>query len=68
MGESKFIETTQQKEKQRKGNFIGMLDGKIGDDNYKNIKKEKITYFAPKIFKEEYKMLTIGRQPKKESN
>lgn len=37
--EPELIETIQQKAKQRKGSFIGMPDGKIGDDNYKSMKK-----------------------------
>ena len=34
-----LIDIVEQKSKQRTGNFIGMLDGKIGDIDYKEMKK-----------------------------
>ena len=34
-----LIDTVEQKSKQRTGNFIGILDGKIGNVDYKNMKK-----------------------------
>jgi len=35
-----IIDVIEQKAKQRTGSFIGMLDGKIGDLDYKNMKNE----------------------------
>jgi len=37
--EPNIIDTIEQKAKQRTGSFIGMLDGKIGDQDYKEMKK-----------------------------
>ena len=37
--EPTLIDTIELKSKQRSGNFIGMLDGKIGDMDYKEMKK-----------------------------
>lgn len=34
-----MIDTIEQKAKQRTGSFIGMLDDKIGNQNYKEMKK-----------------------------
>lgn len=34
-----IINTIEQKAKQRTGSFIGMLDGKIGNDEYKEMKQ-----------------------------
>ncbi len=34
-----LIDTVEQKSKQRTGNFIGILDGKIGNIDYKDMKK-----------------------------
>jgi len=34
-----LIDTVEQKSKQRTGNFIGILDGKIGNVDYKDMKK-----------------------------
>lgn len=34
-----LIDTIEKKSKQRTGNFIGVLDGKIGDIDYKEMKK-----------------------------
>ncbi len=34
-----LIDTVEQKSKQRTGNFIGILDGNIGNVDYKDIKK-----------------------------
>ena len=34
-----IIDTIEQKAKQRTGSFIGMLDDKIGNQNYKDMKK-----------------------------
>ena len=38
--EPTIIETVEQKAKARTGSFIGMLDGVIGEMNYKDMKKE----------------------------
>ncbi len=37
--EPNIINTIEQKAKQRTGSFIGMLDGKIGKQNFKDMKK-----------------------------
>jgi hypothetical protein len=37
--EPELIDTIEKKSKQRTGNFIGMLDGVIGDIDYKEMKK-----------------------------
>ena len=34
-----LIDTVERKSKQRTGNFIGILDGKIGNIDYKDMKK-----------------------------
>lgn len=34
-----LIETVEKKAKQRTGSFIGLLDGKIGDTDYKEMKR-----------------------------
>ena len=34
-----LIDTVEKKAKQRTGNFIGLLDGKIGDTDYKEMRK-----------------------------
>jgi hypothetical protein len=34
-----LIDTVERKSKQRTGNFIGILDGKIGNADYKDMKK-----------------------------
>lgn len=36
-----ILETIEQSATQRSGKFIGLLDGKISDINFKQIKKEK---------------------------
>lgn len=37
--EPQLIDIIEKKAKKRTGNFIGMLDGHIGDENYKDMKK-----------------------------
>jgi len=37
--EPELIDTIEKKAKKRTGSFIGMLDNKIGDESYKNMKK-----------------------------
>ncbi len=37
--EPNIIDTIEEKAKQRTGSFIGILDGKIGNQTYKNMKK-----------------------------
>ena len=37
--EPNIIKTIEQKAQQRTGSFIGMLDGKIGDEDFKTMKK-----------------------------
>ncbi|MEA2049844.1 MAG: DUF6364 family protein [Campylobacterota bacterium] len=37
--EPNIIDTIEQKAKQRTGSFIGMLDGNIGSQDYKDMKK-----------------------------
>lgn len=37
--EPTLIDTIEKKAKQRSGSFIGMLDGKIGDSDFKAMKK-----------------------------
>ena len=38
--EPELIETIQKKAEQRQGSFIGMLNGKIGNETYKSMKRE----------------------------
>jgi hypothetical protein len=37
--EPELIETIEKKAKKRTGSFIGILDGKIGDESFKELKK-----------------------------
>ncbi|MFP4487598.1 MAG: hypothetical protein ACLFOC_11610 [Campylobacterales bacterium] len=37
--EPELIDTIEKKAKKRTGSFIGILDGKIGDESYKKMKK-----------------------------
>ncbi len=37
--EPDLIDTIEQKAKQRTGNFIGVLDGKLGNEDYKEMRK-----------------------------
>jgi hypothetical protein len=38
--EPTIIDDIEQKANKRVGSFIGMLDGKIGNDDYKNLKRQ----------------------------
>lgn len=40
----KVLQTIEQRAKKRTGTFIGMLDGEIGDKQYKEMKKEALRH------------------------
>jgi antitoxin component of RelBE/YafQ-DinJ toxin-antitoxin module len=40
--EPSILDTIEKSANKRTGSFIGMLDGKIGDTNYKEMKKESL--------------------------
>ena len=44
--EPDIIDTMEQKAKQRTGSFIGMLNGKVGNDNFKDMKKSYSEYIS----------------------
>jgi len=39
--ESSILEIVEKNINERTGNFIGMLNGKIGNDSFKNMKRER---------------------------
>jgi hypothetical protein len=40
--EPSILETIEKSANKRTGSFIGLLDGKIGDESYKNMKKAQL--------------------------
>lgn len=41
-----LIDVIEKKAKQRRGDFIGILDGQVGDENYKDMKKSYNEYLS----------------------